>query len=118
MAAALEDVKLVGFWASPFVVRVRIALNLKGIEYDFLQEEPTAGQKSELLLKSNPVYKKFPVLIHGGRPICESLLIVQYIDEAWPSACAPILPADSYGRAVCRFWAAYVDDQVSRKEKF
>lgn len=107
---AAEDVKLIGLWASPFVVRVRIALNLKGIKYEFLQEEH--GKRSELLLKSNPVYKKFPVLIHGGKPVCESLLIVQYIDEVWPSAGAPILPADSYDRAICRFWAAYIDDKL------
>ncbi|KAI0499938.1 hypothetical protein KFK09_018146 [Dendrobium nobile] len=105
-----EDVKLIGLWASPFVVRARIALNLKGIEYEFLEEEP--GKKSELLLKSNPVYKKFPVLIHGGKPICESLLIVQYIDEVWPSSGFSILPADAYDRAISRFWAAYIDDKL------
>ncbi|KAI0499941.1 hypothetical protein KFK09_018149 [Dendrobium nobile] len=108
---AVEDVKLIGLWASPFVVRARIALNLKGIEYEFLEEEP--GKKSELLLKSNPVYKKFPVLIHGGKPICESLLIVEYIDEVWSSSGFPILPADAYDRAISRFWAAYIDDKFT-----
>ncbi|XP_020704378.1 glutathione S-transferase U18 [Dendrobium catenatum] len=108
---AEEDVKLIGLWASPFVVRARIALNLKGIEYEFLEEEH--GKKSELLLKSNPVYKKFPVLIHGGKPICESLLIVEYIDEVWPSSGFPILSADAYDRAISRFWASYIDDKFT-----
>ena len=73
--------KLLGFWASPFVVRVRIALNLKSVGYECLDE--VLGSKSELLLKSNPVYKRIPVLIHEGKPICESMIIIEYVDEVW-----------------------------------
>ncbi|RID48739.1 hypothetical protein BRARA_I05228 [Brassica rapa] len=103
------DVKLIGSWASVFVMRARIALNLKSISYEFLQE--TYGTKSELLLKSNPVHKKIPVLIHDDKPVCESNIIVQYIDEAWSSYGLSILPSQPYDRAIARFWAAYVDDK-------
>ncbi|CAA7395318.1 unnamed protein product [Spirodela intermedia] len=105
--AESEDVKVLGAWMSPFVMRARIALNLKKVDYEFIAE--TMHPKSELLLKSNPVYKKIPVLFHKGNPICESLIIVQYIDETWTSV-HPILPADPYDRAIARFWAAYIDD--------
>ncbi|KAK8945172.1 Glutathione S-transferase U17 [Platanthera zijinensis] len=108
--AVEEEVKLIGSWASPFVARARIALNLKGIEFEFLQE--VLGKKSDLLLKSNPVHKKIPVLIHAGKPICESLIIVEYIDEVWSAYGPPILPTDSYERAITHFWAAYIDDKV------
>ncbi|KAE8711818.1 Glutathione S-transferase U17 [Hibiscus syriacus] len=105
-----SSVKVLGAWSSPFVMRVRIALHLKSLNYEFVEENMMQG-KSELLLKSNPVHKKIPVVIHGGNPICESLVIVHYIDEVWPSA-PSILPSDPYERSGSRFWAACVDDKV------
>ncbi|KAJ1296517.1 hypothetical protein BS78_01G307300 [Paspalum vaginatum] len=72
-------VRVIGLWASPYVIRVLIALKLKGLEYEFVEE--VVGKKSELLLRSNPVHKKIPVLLHHGKPVCESLVILQYIDE-------------------------------------
>ena len=102
------EVKVLG-WVSPYVLRVQIALNVKNVSYTYLDQN--LKTKGELLLKSNPVYKKVPVLIHGDKPICESLIIVQYIDDAWTSA-PSILPSDPYDRAVERFWAAFLDDKV------
>ncbi|XP_074288259.1 glutathione S-transferase U17-like [Silene latifolia] len=102
------EVKVLGAWPSPFVMRPRIALNLKNVEYDFIVD--FMKPKSELLLKSNPVHKKIPVLLHNDKPVCESNLIVQYIDEAFSSGLS-ILPSDPYDRAVHRFWAAYIDDK-------
>jgi len=46
----------------------------------------------------NSILKKIPVLIHNGKPICESAIIVQYIDEVWNDDKAPILPSDPYQR--------------------
>lgn len=101
--------KVLGSWVCPFSTRVRIALKLKGIEYEFLQE--TLGVKSELLLQSNPVYKKAPVLIHNGKPVSESMIIVEYIEDVWSSSGNTILPAKPYDRALARFWAPYIDDK-------
>ncbi|OMP00996.1 hypothetical protein CCACVL1_03210 [Corchorus capsularis] len=109
MAENDSKLKLLGTWASMYAIRVKIALNIKSLEYEYY-EEPSEGN-SELLLKSNPVHKKNPVLIHGEKPICESLIIVQYIDETWPSRGHAILPSDPYERAIARFWAAYIDEK-------
>ncbi|KAK8967826.1 hypothetical protein KSP40_PGU016916 [Platanthera guangdongensis] len=109
MAAEKELVKLLDFWASPFGQRCRIALAEKGVEYE--SKEENLSEKSQLLLKSNPIHKKIPVLLHSGRPVCESLIIVQYIDEVWPGN-ASILPSDPYARAQARFWADYVNKKV------
>ncbi|KAJ1423567.1 Thioredoxin-like superfamily [Sesbania bispinosa] len=105
---ARNDLKLLGGWFSPFPVKVHIALNIKGLEYELVEE--TLNPKSDLLLQSNPVYKKIPVLIHGDKPICESANIVEYIDEVWTNA-PSILPTNAYDRALARFWAAYIDDK-------
>lgn len=101
---------LLDFWASSFAVRVRIALAEKGIKYE--SREENLFDKSPLLLEMNPVHKKVPVLIHNGKPICESLVIIQYLDEVWPHK-SPLLPSHPYLRSQAKFWADYVDKNVS-----
>ncbi|KAL3631099.1 hypothetical protein CASFOL_024083 [Castilleja foliolosa] len=89
---------------------VRIALNLKSVDYEFIDQD--LGNKSQLLLESNPVLKKIPVLIHDGKPVCESLVIVQYIDDVWTTNGPSFFPSDPYERATAHFWAAYLDDKM------
>jgi len=104
-----DEVILLNFWLSPYGMRVRIALEEKGIKYENREEDFSC--KSPLLLLMNPVHKKIPVLIHNGKPICESLIAVEYIDEVWNDQ-SPLLPSNPYQRAQARFWAKYVDTEV------
>jgi glutathione S-transferase len=102
------ELKLLGYWPSVWACRVRIALHLKGLTYEYVEED--LSNKSDLLLTSNPVHKKVPVLIHDGKAICESQIIVQYLEEAFSGP--SLLPDDPHQRAIQRFWAAYIDDKV------
>ncbi|MFS7979972.1 putative glutathione transferase [Helianthus anomalus] len=110
MAEQQEQLILLDFWASMFGMRVRIALAEKGIPYEYREED--LRNKSQLLLDMNPVHKKIPVLIHDGKPICESSIIVQYIDEVW-SHKAPLFPSDPLHKARARFWADFIDKKVA-----
>ncbi|XP_009781253.1 putative glutathione S-transferase [Nicotiana tabacum] len=104
-----DEVVLLDTNVSMFGMRVRFALAEKGIQYEYKEQDLL--NKTPLLLQMNPIHKKIPVLIHNGKPICESLVIVQYIDEVWKDN-SPLMPSDPYERAHARFWADYVDKKI------
>ncbi|EYU38214.1 hypothetical protein ABFS82_13G060500 [Erythranthe guttata] len=113
---AEEVIILLDVHVSMFGMRARVALAEKGVQYEYREENLAA--KSPLLRQMNPVHTKIPVLIHNGKPICESLIIVQYIDDVWrnDNNCnnnnPPLLSSDPYQRAQARFWADFIDKKI------
>ncbi|CAM6089866.1 unnamed protein product [Calypogeia fissa] len=101
----MADVQLLTSKYSPFGQRVHLALTEKKIpcqvEYVNLSEKP------EILLKANPIYKKIPTIIHNGNAIPESIVILEYLEEAFPDH-NPLMPKEPYKRSLARFWTDYI----------
>ncbi|PON57367.1 S-crystallin [Parasponia andersonii] len=106
--AEKHRVTLHGVWASAFCRRVELALKIKGIPYEYVEEDLL--NKSTLLLKYNPVHKKVPVFVHNGNPVSESLVILEYINETWKNG-PLLLPDDDFERAQVRFWMNFFQQQ-------
>ena len=99
---------LYSYWRSSAAYRVRIALNLKGIDYEcrpvHLVRDGGEQRRPEYLA-INP-QGLVPVLSVDGLVINQSLAIIEYADERWPEP--PLLPADAIGRARVRSLAMMI----------
>ncbi|XAR59354.1 Glutathione transferase [Bertholletia excelsa] len=113
-------VKVVDYWGNGFGMRVRIALEEKGVQYEHIEEDLINPQRSEIVLQMNPVRKSVPILIHKGRPVSDSLAILEYIEDTWKGDNFPfLLPQDPYERACARFWINFIDNKLfSSQTKF
>ena len=88
---------LYDYWRSSASYRVRIALNLKRVDYERLPVDLLAGdQRSEAHLARNP-QGFVPMLVADGRTLTQSLAIIDYLDAVVPSP--PLVPRDPADRA-------------------
>ena len=99
------------YFRSSTSTRLRAALNLKGLEYDYRPVSLLkAEQKAPGFLARNPA-GLVPVLELGdGTCLTQSLAIIEYLDETHPEP--PLLPADALGRARVRGLAYMIACEV------
>jgi maleylacetoacetate isomerase len=93
---------LYGYWRSSAAYRVRIALNIKGLEYEsravhLLQD---GGQQHAAEYRRLNPQEVVPTLLDGDRVITQSLAIMEYLDETRPAPA--LLPVDAVARAQVR----------------
>ena len=96
------------FWRSSASYRVRIALNLKGLDYNpaliHFRKEGGQHRKPEFLAK-NP-QGLVPVWEEGDWALNQSLAIIEYLDETNPDV--PLIPQDAKARAEVRAMAQVI----------
>ncbi|HYW91357.1 MAG TPA: maleylacetoacetate isomerase [Gammaproteobacteria bacterium] len=98
-----------GYWRSSASYRVRIALNLKGLAYDYRPVHLVRGggeQHAQAFRARNP-HGLVPVLEVDGHVLTQSLAIVEFLEERYPLP--PLLPADPFRRA----WIRGVADAIA-----
>jgi maleylacetoacetate isomerase len=92
--------QLYTFWRSQAAYRVRIAMHMKGLEFEPHVIDLLKGDQYK------PDYKKLnpgstvPTLIDGDKRLVQSLAILEYLEETHPTP--PILPSNALDRAHSR----------------
>lgn len=102
------DLVLYSYFRSSAAFRVRIALNLKGLNAALRPVhllKDGGGQHAEGYKKMNP-QQLVPTLVTDGEPLTESLAIIEYLEEIAPVP--PLLPKEAKARARVRQLALMV----------
>ncbi|KAI9877326.1 MAG: hypothetical protein M1830_004229, partial [Pleopsidium flavum] len=103
-----HDLKLFGSCFCPFVQRVWIALEVKGLNYQYIEVDPY--KKPESLTEVNP-RGLVPALRHGDWGCYESTVLMEYLEDL--NAGTPLLPPnDPQGRAHCRLWTDHINRHI------
>ena len=88
--------------------KVRITLTAKRLEWDSIKVDLFRSEQYDpRYLALNPK-GVVPTLVHDGRPVIESTLICEYLDDTFPDP--PLTPADPLQRARMRLWSKMVDE--------
>lgn len=89
--------------------KVRVVLAEKGLEYQEHLMTLRGDQFDDAYMKLNP-NGVVPTLIHDGRPVIESAVILYYLDEVFPRP--PLMPQDPHQRAAVRQFNKMIDEYV------
>jgi len=100
-------ITVVGNYLSPYVRKVLVCLDLKGVDYEIDPIVPFYG--NDEFTRLNPV-RRVPVLIDGDLVIAESAVICEYLDEHY--AGPGLLPAGARDRARARALQAFADGRM------
>ncbi len=92
--------KLYNYFRSSAAYRVRIALNLKGLPFDYAPIHLVKGEQHAQAYRALNRQELVPTLTDGETVVTQSLAIIEYLDERHPEP--PLLPSTPAGRARAR----------------
>lgn len=99
------------YWRSSASYRVRIGLNLKGIDYRVAAHDLRRDEQADPAYAALAPQKLVPALeIGDGRVLTQSMAILEWLDDAHPVP--PLLPADPIDRAIVRGMALAIAADV------
>ncbi|WP_395058078.1 maleylacetoacetate isomerase [Polaromonas sp.] len=103
--------KLYNYFRSSASFRVRIALQLKSLPYDYLPVHIARGDHRKESYAAVSADMLVPMLeTDEGERLSQSMAIIEYIDETHPAV--PLLPADALGRARVRALAQSIACEI------
>lgn len=102
----MTDIVLHGYFRSTASYRVRIALNIKGVEYRQRSHHLRKGEQHAPEYRSVNPQGLVPALEIDGAVLTQSLAICDYLEERFPQPA--LLPADPIGRAKVRAFAQII----------
>ena len=104
--------KLYTFFRSSASYRVRIALNLKGLQYEQapIHLRRGGGEQLSAAYKAINPQALVPALEDGGKILTQSLAIIEYLEERYPQP--PLLPRDPADKALVRSMALVIACEI------
>ena len=99
--------KIIGSFVSPYVRKVLVCLELKGLSYEVDPITPFFG--NEEFGRLSPL-RRIPVMVDGDLVLTDSTVICEYLDEAHPTP--PLLPGDAKERARARWLDEFADTRL------
>jgi maleylacetoacetate isomerase/maleylpyruvate isomerase len=106
----LWAMKLYNYFRSSASFRVRIALAVKGLEYDYVPVNLFAGEQYSADYQAHSLDGLVPLLETGQGALSQSMAIIEYLDETQPQP--PLLPEDAWGRARVRALAQSIACEI------
>lgn len=100
-------IQVIGSYLSPYVRKVLVCLDLKGLEYEIDPIVPFYG--NDAFSRLSPL-RRIPVLIDGDVCLADSTVICEYLEEAYPQT--PLFPEDRKERARGRWLEEYADTRM------
>ncbi|MDB5891951.1 MAG: maiA [Polaromonas sp.] len=95
-----KSMKLHNYFRSSSSFRVRIALELKGLPYEYIAVHIAKGMHKQPPYSALSADTLVPLLEVDGQRLSQSMAIIEYLDERHPEP--PLLPADALGKARVR----------------